>query len=460
MRTQKNPTSYTLLLLLVLLVFTPAHAQEDFANLKAQGISYYKRGEYERAKEFFIQAAKIRREAEVYKYLADIYRRQGDTEYADKLAEKARELENPVATAPKIPASTKDQTPPTIELISPLLTRGLSVIKIPETKTRIAGRAIDASGISEVTVRGIPASLDSEGNFVAEIGLKIGNNPITIVATDIYGNRATKEFTLKREPQAGSSAEAVTPGSSLGNPGKFYALVIGINAYKKPGVPPLETAVGDAEEVGRALKDDYGFEVKMLLNASRNEILGAMSEYRRKLEAEANLLIYYAGHGYFDKQADKGYWLPVDAEQDNPANWVSADDLTTTLRAIPARHILVIADSCYSGTLTRDAPIRVGLLTERNRLLAKMLASSSRTVMASGGNEPVADGGGGKHSIFAAALLKGLKIIDDDAFTADELFLRYVRQQVAGRADQKPQYDAILKSGHDGGEFVFIRRKK
>ena len=221
MRTQKNLLSYTLLLLLVLLVFTPAQAQEDFANLKAQGISYYKRGEYERAKEFFIQAAKIRREAEVYKYLADIYRRQGDTEYADKLAEKARELETPAATAPKIPASAKDQTPPTIELISPLLTRGLSVVTIPDTKTRIAGRAIDASRISEVTVRGIPASLDSEGNFVAEIGLKIGDNPITIVATDIYGNRATKEFTLKREPQPGGSAEAVTPVFSLGNPGKF-----------------------------------------------------------------------------------------------------------------------------------------------------------------------------------------------------------------------------------------------
>lgn len=77
--------------------------------------------------------------------------------------------------------------------------------------------------------------------------------------------------------------------------------------------------------------------------------------------------------------------------------------------------------------------------------------------MASGGKEPVADGGGGNHSIFAAALLRGLR--EADAFTGHELFRDYVQEPVAGRANQTPEDNPLRNSGHESGDFVFIRRK-
>src|SRR5262245_49344437 len=199
--------------LIALLLFTCAgvNAQEDFTRLKAQGISYFQRGEYEKAREFFIRAAKIQEEAEVYKYLSEIFRRQGDKEYADRLAEKARQLEENPSTPPppRSGETVRDQSPPIIEIIAPSLTRGMYVTPSASSKTNVIGRATDASGVSEVTVRGMPARLDAEGNFSAEVGLKMGENRVLIAAVDTFGNKAEKEIVIVREMEA----VAPPPGS-------------------------------------------------------------------------------------------------------------------------------------------------------------------------------------------------------------------------------------------------------
>jgi len=127
--------------------------------------------------------------------------------------------------------------------------------------------------------------------------------------------------------------------------GHYYALVIGNDDYVS--LPKLKTAAADAREVERVLRESYGFQTKLLLNATRGQIVAALSAYRRELSADANLVIYYAGHVYNDKDADKAYWLPVDATIDDVSNWIIADEITTGIRVIPARHVLVIADSCY-----------------------------------------------------------------------------------------------------------------
>jgi Caspase domain len=238
--------------------------------------------------------------------------------------------------------------------------------------------------------------------------------------------------------------------------GHYYALVIGNDDYAS--LPKLKTAAADAREVERVLRESYGFQTRLLLNATRAQTVAALSAYRRELDADASLLIYYAGHAYNDRDADKAYWLSVDATLDDESNWIIADEITTGIRVIPARHVLVISDSCYSGTLTRGLTPSPHT-SERDQFLRKMAAGHSRTLMASGGDEPVADGGGGGHSVFAAALLRGLRQMDKPQFTAAELFGSYVVESVAGRADQTPVYDPLRNSGHESGDFVFTKTK-
>ena len=80
---------------------------------------------------------------------------------------------------------------------------------------------------------------------------------------------------------------------------------------------------------------------------------------REALDEEDNLLIYYAGHGKLDESQELGYWLPIDAEQGNNINWISNKAITDILNVIEAKHILVVADSCYAGTLTQTPIARV-----------------------------------------------------------------------------------------------------
>jgi len=140
------------------------------------------------------------------------------------------------------------------------------------------------------------------------------------------------------------------------------------------------------------------------------------------------------------------------------ANWISADDITSNLRAVPARHILIVSDSCYSGTIHRGLGLTATETTERDRFLQKMLTGKSRTLMASGGNEPVSDGGGDGHSVFGRMFLTGLTKMEKSSFTASELFRDFVQERVAGRANQTPEYNPLRNSGHESGDFVFIRK--
>jgi formylglycine-generating enzyme required for sulfatase activity len=237
--------------------------------------------------------------------------------------------------------------------------------------------------------------------------------------------------------------------------GTYYALAIGINSYRPP-LPTLSTAVNDAESVAQLLAERYGFRVQTLLNvnATRANILRGFAQYQSSLGDLDNLLIYYAGHG--QQEAEESYWLPADVDESSRANWISADDITHSIKLLKARHILIISDSCYSGGLTREANLNPGRGDDQV-LLRRMLAAKSRSLMASGGNEPVSDAGAGGHSVFANAVITALQNEIAEAFTARDLFDGFVQRRVVGGANQTPRYSFIRGSGDESGDFVFVR---
>jgi uncharacterized caspase-like protein len=233
----------------------------------------------------------------------------------------------------------------------------------------------------------------------------------------------------------------------------YYALIIGNNQYKY--LPKLKTPRNDAVEVEKILKEKFKFQTKLLLDATRADILRYINQMRKGLGEKDNLLIYYAGHGEYDENVNKAYWLPVDAQQDDPTNWIIAEDITSNIKRIAARHVLIVSDSCYSGTLSRQAVTDLTATGGRENYLKKMQERPSRTLMASGGNEPVSDSGGGNNSVFASAFLRALQESDKAIFTAEEVFHGRIKQIVAGKSDQVPEYSSIKNSGDEGGDFVF-----
>jgi hypothetical protein len=369
-----------------------------------------------------------------------------------KTAER-RLARRPVASqAPPKQAQTATTSPTAVDTSPPAIT----VPKSLQAKTgsiEIAGRVSDDSKIVSVLIAGKAIPHDTDGSFRVSRYVPPGGDTVRVEAVDEWNNRSQTEVRITRTSQQSRVGQLPNTGLDFG---RYHALVIGNVAYGS--LPQLETAVNDAVAVGNLLRNDYGFEVVLLTNATRDTVIQALDSMRRRLTENDNLLVYYAGHGQLDPQADRGYWLPVDATEDSRARWLSNADVTDTLKAISAKHVMVVADSCYSGTLTRSAKRGLKLEPRTPDYITKMLGKKTRTALTSGGLEPVVDRGGEGHSVFAKAFLDAL---GDNKGVMDgtQMFTR-VRQQVRLNADQTPQYSNIRLAGHEvGGDFLFVRRK-
>ena len=360
--------------------------------------------------------------------------------------------------SPRLAQKKSDQVlRPIIRITSHEISRGISVVPM-EPETLVAGKVEDVNGISEVTVNGKKAMLDANGDFSIFLPLKPGRNEILIVAKNVNQKMSQKRFWLEATREDGAdSGPLKTKALFSSDSGKYHALIIGNNNYEY--LPQLQTAINDAKAVDRLLREQYGFTTTVILDAGRSQIMNGFNKVREQLGPEDSLLIYYAGHGEFDKAVGKAYWLPTDAKPDNDTDWIIVDNITSNIKRMSSRHILVVADSCYSGTLTRNAITKLNTPDEKTRYLDKMWKRASRTLMASGGNEPVADSDGeeGGHSVFAQAFLDALSDPGARIFTAEQLFYSSIKESVAGNAEQVPEYNIIKNSGHKGGDFVFVK---
>jgi len=352
---------------------------------------------------------------------------------------------------PKPKPKPTDNAPPRIVLNAK--TRGPTNELVANTNSyTLNGQAIDDSKIAFVIVNGKKVKFNRQGYFNIQLALELGKNRISVTAGDIHNNVSSKNIVLSRQN---------IQQSPIHFAGNYHALVIGINQYKY--LKNLNTAVNDARTVAKVLKTQYGFSAKLLLDkqATRDNIMSAFNKLNNSLDKNDHLLIYYAGHGYYDKKAKAAYWLPTDAKNDEDTKWLYAGSITTHLKRNQAKNVLVVADSCYSGTLTLTRSVEINLNAkpkERQHFLKKMFNKKSRVLISSGGNEPVTDSGGQGHSIFAQAFLDGLREIEATVFTAEELFIKGIQQYVAGNTEQTPEFQIIRQSGHKGGDFVFQRK--
>ncbi len=392
---------------------------------------------------------------------------QADAREISRLREQAGQQSQALADSGQL----KLAGGPAIEIINPpvTLTRGMPSIQVSgDTKLKeIVGRIRTADGLESLLVNNQPQAVDASGVFHIPVNLSGPQTQVSIVATDKKKQRTDLSVNLLSESAAAPVAETGTGKASSGSRpgdvdfGQFYALIIGNADYK--AYPGLKTPINDAKSVELLLRERYGFKTKLLINANRHEIMTALNEMNKRLTDKDNLLIYYAGHGEIDKATQNAYWLPTDAETGNTANWISSQSITEYLSIMPARHVMVVADSCYSGALTGSAIAKLpdGMdESKRDKWLKVMNSRKARTVLTSGGVKPVLDAGGGDHSIFANAFLKVLRGNKKQVMEDYDVF-REVAGQVRGAAaqvgfQQSPQYAPLQHAGHEGSPFFFV----
>jgi hypothetical protein len=360
---------------------------------------------------------------------------------------------------------------PSLEIIDPPLarTRGIQVTKnelaIPVStgaRRSVTGRVLAPAGLRALTVNGESMKANEDGVFTATLqALQSGTDEmaVQILAVDMQNKRAALKFMLKARGAMQASPQA--PKQDISGFGRYHALVIGNDHYKH--WPQLMNAISDATAIAKVLKEQYGFQVTLLKDTSRAQIMKALNQYRKVLTEKDNLLIYYAGHGHLEQGIDRGYWIPVDAEINDNSEWVLLPSVTDMLQLISAKHVMVVADSCFGGKLTRSslAQLKPGLTDEARLDLLKTLAQKRvRTAMTSGGVKPVLDAGGSGHSVFADAFL-GVLEENTTVLEAERLFwavrTRVVSTSQKLNAEQIPTYDPIHMAGHESlGDFIFV----
>jgi hypothetical protein len=353
--------------------------------------------------------------------------------------------------------------PPRLEIISPALslTRGANAAaRSLGNRQAVLGRVSDPRRIEQVTVNRVPVVLGDNGLFQASVDVPSAGAAVEIVALGTEGERAELQFQLLPAASSGGSAEEarrrVPAGLKLG---RFHALVIGNNRYADAGFAPLSSAVEDATAVAALLRDRYGHQTRLLLNASRLDILAALAELRGSLKPEDNLLVYYAGHGELGSDGREGYWIPVDARSGQPQTWIANRMVSDLLEQMPARRVLVVADSCYAGSLADAALPNFATSAgeiDYGQWVKQLSESKARTVLTSGGLQPVPDRGSGRHSYFARAFLNVLQ--DNNRLIEGARLYREINSALALAAldaplSQVPQYAPIQFAGHEAGEF-------
>lgn len=363
-----------------------------------------------------------------------------------------------VAIMPDQPQTAQvaaDTTPPIIIVTSPDVQRSLKVVEKSSSVT-VIGKASDENGVAEVKVNGIAATMDEQGNFSAETLLKLGENRITVTALDTQGNRASKTFTVSRLSSGRvATAEAPPVPASTGiNAGKYYALLIAVQDYTSQEINRLDYPISDASRIRDILMNEYTFEEKniaLLKNPDRKSIVKAFNDLRGKLTQKDNLVVFYAGHGIWMDDMREGYWLPRDASGANdPTDWIANSTIRNYIRALKAKHVLLVADACFSGGIfrVRDAFNRPDAAVE------KIYEMPSRKAITSGSLKTVPD-----RSVFVEYLAKRLRDNKDKYLDAQKLFVSFKEAVINNSPNnQTPLYGAINEAGDEGGDFVFVRR--
>lgn len=244
--------------------------------------------------------------------------------------------------------------------------------------------------------------------------------------------------------------------------GTYRALLIGNNEYRDPSGrwPSLKTAIADARAVTEVLKASYGFtDVTLLENATRREILHALSDLSKRVMSNDSVLLYYSGHGFIDLDTDKGYWVPVDAEGADQTTFLRNSTIRDELSTIASRvqHTLLISDSCFSGTLLRNATRSIAPDTNSDRYYQKVARKKSAQILVAGGLEYVDDDfQDSGHSPFTYFLLRELNNNDQRLITASELSST-VEKSVANNVTQVPESGVLQGAGDELGEFIFLK---
>jgi hypothetical protein len=369
-------------------------------------------------------------------------------------------ISGPDITQWKIPSTVQQSSPetasgtsgdemqyPRIEVLSPVFRDNRC--ETSQGEILIIGRVEDPAGMPLLLLNGNPVAVSETGIFQINLDLRPGENSYMLLASNPQGKRTEKSLVVDCTLEG--SVFNAAPGTEDIGGGSYFALLIGINEYADEGIIDLDNPVHDMENLYQVLHTRYNFDeenITLLKNPTRNDLIIALDRLGGRLGKNDNLLIFYAGHGYWDSKGKIGYWLPSDADMHSTVNWFRNSTLRDYIGSIDTRHTLLIADACFSGAIFKTR----GVEEEASRGIQKLYELPSRKAMTSGILQEVPD-----ESVFLKYLVERLEKNEEKYLSSEALFSSF-KTAVMNNSPNVPQYGTIQNVGDEGGDYIFIRR--
>jgi hypothetical protein len=275
-----------------------------------------------------------------------------------------------------------------------------------------------------------------------------GNNLVRIVAENINGGIVTSSRSVLVGKDAIADAIAIDR--------KDYLLVFATDQYDH--WTDLVNPIDDGQSLARMLKEKYGFETEVIENPNQDDVYNKLRDYaERHFKPQDQLMIFFAGHGYFDETFGEGFVVAKNSLENDKAktSYISHNRLRGIMQNIPCEHIFLAMDVCFGGTfdpvIASSRGMESGETTDAEYLVRK-LGQRTRKYLTSGGKEYVSDGIAGKHSPFTLKMLEALSSGggSDRILTLSEIktFVEKLKPEprVGSFGDDKPESDFVFVS--------------
>ncbi|MFO8112115.1 MAG: caspase family protein [Desulfosalsimonadaceae bacterium] len=358
-----------------------------------------------------------------------------------------------------------DKNPPDIIITEPMIARGFTtVVTDPLSSLIVKGRAKDSIGVQYVTINDNPVATDENGHFEADIPLAGEKTPIRVVAADIFGNIARKEFHVERGqrslvPQAG---EAGAPAPA--NAPVLWGLAIGVSQYSSSTLD-LKYAAADAaaiahffENQGRGLFSEVNFKVLTDRAVTRDAIIENFASHLGQAGPDDVVFIFVAGHGIKHRQTGSYYFIPSNADHNNiVSRGLRMSDFEEAVKILSknVNKVVIAMDTCHSGAM--EVGLRSGMSPEN--LAETLQAASGLYVLSSSkagevsieGEEFQLDDPNSGHGVFTYALITGMRgeaNYDNDAVVSLNELFQFVSRTVP-RLTGGSQHPYLKVSGTD-----------
>jgi len=293
-------------------------------------------------------------------------------------------------------------------------------------------------------------------------------HPSTYTTSNITYNFAPIELDIQTDQVVSSGTTIKTTATHIGlDPvstdipitntvnSNTFALIIGNENYTREIKVPF--AQNDAKVFSEYCKKTLGIPEKnihLLLDGTYGQMLNEIkwiTDVIKAYDGEAQVLIFYAGHGMPDERERSAYLLPIDGNSSIPQTAIKVDELYSKLSEHHSKSVVVFLDACFSGA-ARD-----GMLADGRgvRVRPKQSALKGNLVVLSATSEdetafPYKDK---QHGLFTYFLLKRLQETKGDASIYDlsNFVTEQVRRQsiVVNNKSQTPKLSISLQFQED-----------